>query len=151
MPNDERAIEYQQPRETMDPTRSIKLRWLHGTLGDVSYQLTRVQFSRVVPAKWQPAINAFRCETAVRICVDLAGVEKSMIELTVLPRRVVVRGTREVPEPAHGEGRALQLLALEIDYGPFEREVPLPAEVDVESASAEQENGLLWIYLPLKQ
>ncbi len=45
------------------------------------------------------------------------------------------------------------MLALEIDYGPFEREVILPAdvEVDVEQAHAEQENGLLWISLPLKQ
>jgi HSP20 family protein len=133
----------------MDPLRNIKLRWLHGTLGDVTYQLTRVQFARSVPAKWQPAINAFRCEASVRICVDLAGVEKSEIELTVEPRRVVVRGTRAVPEP--GEGRAVQLLALEIDYGPFEREVHLPVEVDVEQASAEQQNGLLWIHLPLKQ
>jgi len=40
---------------------------------------------------------------------------------------------------------------LEIDYGPFEREVELPAEVDVKQARAEQENGLLWIYLPLKR
>jgi HSP20 family molecular chaperone IbpA len=43
------------------------------------------------------------------------------------------------------------MLALEIDYGPFERRVELPAEVDVEQARAEQENGLLWIYLPLKR
>jgi HSP20 family protein len=135
----------------MDSIRNIGLRWLHGTLGDVSYQLSRVQFSRVAPAKWQPAINAFRCETAIRICVDLAGIEKSKIDLTVEPRQVIIRGTREVPEPSHGDGRALQLLALEIDYGPFEREVPLPAEVDVDRASAEQENGLLWIYLPLKK
>ncbi|PYL02037.1 MAG: hypothetical protein DME32_07675 [Verrucomicrobia bacterium] len=44
-----------------------------------------------------------------------------------------------------------QILALEIDYGPFEREVRLPADVDVKRARAEQENGLLWIYLPLKK
>ncbi|HEY2614135.1 MAG TPA: Hsp20/alpha crystallin family protein [Chthoniobacterales bacterium] len=135
----------------MDPIRNIKLRWLQGTLGDVTYQLTRVQFSRSVPAKWQPAINAFRCETAMKICVDLAGVERSMIDLTIEPRRLVIGGTREAPEPTHGGGRAIQLLALEIDYGPFEREVELPAEVDVEGVNAEQENGLLWIYLPLKK
>jgi HSP20 family protein len=134
----------------MDSIRNIKLRWLHGTLGDVTYQLTRVQFARSVPARWQPAINAFRCESSVRICVDLAGVKRSEIDLTVEPRRVVVRGVRQVPEP-HGEGRTVRLLALEIDYGPFEREVHLPAEIDVERASAEQQNGLLWIHLPLKQ
>lgn len=135
----------------MDTIRNIKLRWLHGTLGDVSYQLTRVQFSHFAAAKWQPAINAFRCETAVRICVDLAGVDRTVIDLTVEAGRLVVRGTREAPEPTDAQGRAVQTLALEIDYGPFEREVSLPTEVDVEGVTAAQENGLLWIHLPLKR
>jgi HSP20 family protein len=131
----------------MDSLRHIKLRWLHGSLGDVS--VTRVHFFQHAAATWQPAINAFRCEKGVRICVDLAGVDKSMIDLTVEPRRVVVRGSRETPEP-DGD-HAVHLLALEIDYGPFEREVLLPIEIDVERAQAEQENGLLWINLPAKQ
>ena len=137
----------------MDPTRNIKLRWLHGMLGGVTYQVTGLRSSHFLPQKWQPAINAFRCEKAVRICVDLAGVDRSHISLTVEPRRVMVQGTRIPPEPTTHQGRAVQMLALEIDYGPFEREVILPAdvEVDVEEAHAEQENGLLWISLPLKQ
>ena len=82
------------------------------------------------------------------ICVDLAGIDKSLIDLQVEPRRVTVRGSRDAPEPID---QAVQMLALEIDYGPFERQVELPAEVDVEQARAEQENGLLWICLPLKR
>lgn len=128
----------------MEVTRNIKLRWLHGTLRDVT--VTRVQFWHAPAQTWQPPINAFRCEKGVRICVDLAGVEQSSIDLTVEPRRVVMRGTREAPEPASEE--SLQMIAFEIDYGPFEREVHLPIEVDVEHARAEQENGLLWITLP---
>jgi HSP20 family protein len=135
----------------MDPIRNIKLRWLRGTLGNVTYQVTDVQWWQAPAHKWQPPINAFRCDTAVKICVDLAGVEKASIELTVEARRIVLSGTRETPEPADGEGRAVQVLALEIDYGPFERAVELPAEVDVEGAHAEHENGLLWIHLPLKK
>jgi HSP20 family molecular chaperone IbpA len=135
----------------MNPLRNIKLRWLHGTLGDVTYQVARVQLWRSAAHKWQPAINAFRCESAVRICVDLAGVDKSSIDLTIEPQRLVLRGTREAPEPAAGESRPVQMLALEIDYGPFERTVEFTAEVDGEGAHAELENGLLWIYLPLKK
>lgn len=134
----------------MEPIRTIKLRWLHGALGDVSYHLTRVHFCRFAKAAWQPAINAYRCEKCVRICVDLAGVEKSEIDLTVEPRRIVLQGTRDVPEPGDEEGRALQTIAMEIDYGPFARELELPTEVDVAEARAEQRNGLLWIILPLK-
>jgi HSP20 family molecular chaperone IbpA len=130
----------------MNSSRHIKLRWLHGTLGDL--QVTRVQFWQRAAPTWQPPINAFRCANGVRICVDLAGVDKSMIDLTVEPQRIMVRGSRETPEPAD---HAVQLLALEIDYGPFEREVQLPIEIDVERAHAEQENGLLWITLPAKR
>lgn len=135
----------------MDSTKNIKLRWHGGSFANVTYQVTRLQFTQLAPQKWHPAINAFRCATAVRICVDLAGVDRSQIDLTVEPRRVTVRGTRETPEPTHAQGPAVQVLALEIDYGPFEREVELPAEVDVDEVQAEQNNGFLWIYLPLKK
>ena len=135
----------------MDPIKSIKLRWLQGALHDITYELSRSQFSRFAPQAWQPAINAYRCDTCIRICVDLAGVDRSLIGLTVEPRRLVIRGTRELPEPTGDEGCALQLLAMEIDYGPFIREVPLPADVEIEQAYAEQRNGLLWISLPLKE
>jgi HSP20 family protein len=135
----------------MDPIRSIKLRWLHGALHDVTYELSRSQFSRFVPHAWEPAINAYRCENCIRICVDLAGVDRSQIELTVEPRRLLIHGTRELPEPSDDEGCALRWLAMEIDYGPFIREVPLPAEVEIEQVNAEQRNGLLWISLPLKE
>ena len=134
----------------MDPNRSIKLRWLHGTLHDVTSELARLQFSRFASQTWQPAINAYRCENCIRVCVDLAGVERSRIDLTVEPERLIVRGVRDVPEPTHAEGRAVQLLVMEIDYGPFEREVRLPVLVDIEKVHAEQRNGLLWISLPLK-
>ena len=134
----------------MDPISSIKLRWLHGALHDVTSELARSRFSRFASHTWEPAINAYRCEECVRIYVDLAGVERSLIDLTVEPRRVMVRGTRELPEPTDAEGRQVQLLAMEIDYGPFEREVIMPAEVEIDKAHAEQRNGLLWISLPLK-
>ena len=129
----------------METIRRIKLRWLNGDLSEVT--LRSVQLWRAGPHTWQPAINAFRCERAVRICVDLAGIDQSHIDLTIQPRRVLLRGAREAPEPSD---QTVQMLALEIDYGPFEREIELPADVDVEQARAQQENGLLWIYLPLK-
>jgi HSP20 family protein len=135
----------------MDPNRNVKLRWAHGMLHDVTSELARLHFSRVGSHTWEPAINAYRCDKCIRVCVDLAGVDRSRIDLTVEPERLILRGVRDVPEPTHDEGRAVQLLAMEIDYGPFEREVRLPASVDIEKVHAEQRNGLLWISLPLKQ
>jgi HSP20 family protein len=135
----------------MTTIRGFKLSWLHQTVGDVTYELGRLQLSPLGPFRWRPAINAFQCDKGLRICVDLAGVDRSEVELTVESERVVVSGTRSAPEPAEKDGRALQMFAFEIDYGPFERVVDLPVPVDVSRAKAEQRNGLLWIELPLKK
>src|SRR4030088_973640 len=133
----------------MDSTHTIGLRWLHGTLADATHQLASLRFSRSGPHAWRAAINAYRCERCIRICVDLAGVDRSDIELTIDEQRLSIRGVREVPEPSGKEMKAMQMIAREIDYGAFEREVQLPEDLDIKHVRAEQKNGLLWIFLPL--
>ena len=135
----------------MDSIRTIRLRWLHGTLTEATRELAHLSVARFGPHAWRPAINAYRSESGFRVCVDLAGVDKSLIDLTVSQQRLTIRGVREVPEPDDESGPTLQMIAMEIDYGPFEREIQLPDDVDVEKVYAEQKNGLLWIHLPLKK
>jgi len=135
----------------MKEIQGVHLRHLHGRLGDVVYHLTKVQFSRFSsPERWQPAVNAYRCAECITICVDLAGVDRERIDLTVEPRRLLIRGHRQPPEPGGARGKALQVLAMEIDYGPFEREVLLPSDVSADRVTAEHREGLLWVYLPLR-
>lgn len=131
---------------------SLKLRRLQGRLGDLVFELTRSHFSLCARAKaWTPSINAYRCSHRFILCVDLAGVDKEKIELNIEPRRLSIRGRREAPEPsADHENETLQVLAMEIDYGSFSRDVQLPTDIEPERATAEQRNGLLWIYLPLR-
>jgi HSP20 family protein len=135
----------------MDSTHPIRLRWLHSTLAGATHQLGSLRISRSGPHTWLPAINAYRCPSCIRICVDLAGVDKSDIDLTIRDQRLSIRGVREVPEPGSEKKHAMQMIAMEIDYGPFEREFDLPDEVDAKRVNAEQENGFLWIHLPLKK
>ncbi|HJT80927.1 MAG TPA: Hsp20/alpha crystallin family protein [Chthoniobacterales bacterium] len=134
----------------METIRTIRLRWLRGTLHEVTSELARSGYPHFAPPPWQPAINAYRCETCIRICVELAGVDKSDIELTVRDRHVSIRGVRAVPEPADSEPGPVRTIAMEIDYGVFQREIGLPADVDVNKVHADQQNGLLWIHLPLR-
>lgn len=130
----------------MEDIRSIHLRLLQGRLGDIAYQLTRVRFSSFRPQEtWCPAINVYRCRDRMVICVDLAGMDRTQIDLRVEPRRVFISGRREPPAP---EETPLQILAWEIDHGPFEREIVMPLEVDPPHFRAEQRHGLLWIHLP---
>lgn len=129
----------------------IVFRLLEGRLGALGCELTRIQLSSY-PAKdfWAPPINAFRCRDGFVICVDLAGVERSDIEIEVEPKRVCIRGRRDLPGPEEKAGPLEHVLALEIDHGPFAREVVLPAEINPRKVRAEQGNGLLWIRLPLR-
>jgi HSP20 family protein len=132
----------------MDSIRTLRLRWVYTTLTNVRQPLGGSSFSPSAPPRWEPAINAYRCDGSIQICVDLAGVKRSEIDLKVESQRLVLRGTREVPEP---DDCALQTIAMEIDYGPFLRVLALPEDVAVEEAKAEQRNGFLWIQLPLRK
>ncbi len=83
----------------------------------------------------------------MKVCVDLAGVSRSQIEIVAEPTRLIVRGFRAPPEPPSPEV-TVQIFSMEIDYGAFERVIDLPLRVKVEEITAEQRNGFLWISLP---
>ena len=132
-------------------TRTIRLERLEGQLGDVAYELTKVEFSNFhATGRWRPAINAYCCEKCLRICVDLAGVDRDEILLEIEPGLLTISGRRALPEPDESQHPSTQVLAMEIDHGAFEREINLPRNVDRKSVHAEQRNGMLWIHLPLQ-
>ena len=129
--------------------KSILLRHLSGSLGGLGYEL-RIRYLPQEPEHaWTPAINAFLCHDQMIVCVELAGVAQDQIDIRVEPRRLLVRGVRRPIECADHEGPPLQVFALEIDQGLFQREIALPSEVRPDGVRAEQRNGMLWIYLPL--
>jgi HSP20 family protein len=131
-----------------DPLRQLER--LGRELGSIAYELTQVHFTQFGPAdRWRPAVNAYRCDDSFIICADLAGIDPAAVQVLAEPRRLIIRGTRPPPEPACDSEVSVQVLAMEIDYGPFERTLELPAEVNSERVTAEQRSGLLWIYLPL--
>jgi len=135
----------------MSDNSTIHLQRLHGRLSELACEMTKMQFSHLSQGgAWSPALNIYHCEHSIVVCADLAGVDRTAIDLNVEPKRLLIRGTRVVPEPNEKACRAVQMLAMEIDSGPFEREVLFPDELDVERVTAEQKNGLLWIYLPLR-
>ncbi|HEY7117337.1 MAG TPA: Hsp20/alpha crystallin family protein [Tepidisphaeraceae bacterium] len=109
---------------------------------------------------WTPNVNLYESDTAYIVCVDLAGVDKEKIEIEVSDQKLTLRGTRLVPTlPDAGDGQPppsphsehhprLRVHVMEIDHGPFCREVELPADVNHDHINAAHRNGLLWIELP---
>lgn len=95
-------------------------------------------------------MNAYRYEEHYEICMDLAGVSHESIDLRVEPHRLTIRGTRHPPEQKQAEASCQQILALEIESGEFTRQIDFQVAVDPDGVDARQENGLLWIRLPLR-
>ena len=95
---------------------------------------------------FRPQVDCFRTEDPpeLTVVVELPGVEPESVEVTSTPQALLINGERRRPQAT---GRVYQ--QMEIDYGPFQRQIPLPEGVDSERATATYERGLLTIVLPI--
>ena len=94
---------------------------------------------------FRPQVDCIRTEEPpeLMVVVELPGVEPSSIKVVAADRVLVVAGERQRPEMS---GRYRQL---EIEYGPFQRRIPLDEPVDASAASARYEHGMLTVTLPI--
>jgi len=99
---------------------------------------------------WRPAVNAYCCHTHFVVFADLAGVPPEAITVSLDSNRLIIRGTRPAPAPGGARAETTQLLALEIDYGVFERVLDLPQAVDPNDLETEYRDGVLRIQIGLK-
>ena len=95
------------------------------------------------PEVIEPAAEVAESDGEVTVKMEVPGVEKEQLQLTVADDRLTVRGEmRKESEKKKNYSRQ------EIRYGAFQRSVPLPMEVDAAKASAKLKNGMLEITLP---
>jgi HSP20 family protein len=95
-------------------------------------------------AGFRPHVDCFRTDDALTVLVELPGVDPQEVDLVVADETLYIAGNRARPR---GEGQVYQ--QMELDYGPFRRQVALGAEVDVSNARATYEKGILTIVLPI--
>ncbi len=97
-------------------------------------------------AGFRPHVDCYRTEESLTVLVELPGVDPDEVDLHVADGRLSIAGTRQRPRY---EGQVYQ--QMELDYGPFRRQVALDADVDVARADATYDSGILTIVLPLAQ
>ena len=106
------------------------------------------QMSRLTGRRrgFRPQVDSFRTENPplFTVIVDIAGIDPDQVNVTATEGALVISGERR-REPC--EGRIFQ--QIEIEYGPFERAIHLPDEVDLARAEATYERGLLTIEIPI--
>ena len=95
---------------------------------------------------WRPLIDIFERGDSILIVVELPGIEKEAISVTIDRGVLTIRGFRpkRVPE------NTLCVHQMEVPYGPFERSVALPACADLQRVEAKHEEGYLTIEIPRK-
>jgi HSP20 family protein len=112
-------------------------------LFDELWQVPRFAGARRV---LRPQVDCYHTDDPHRltVVVELPGVDPDDVHIVATERELQIAGERK---RRRREGQVFQ--QMEIDYGAFERRVPLIEEVDPSAASATYERGLLTIVLPV--
>jgi len=95
---------------------------------------------------FRPAVDCFVTNDPHQlvVVVELAGADPESIEIGVAEQALTISGQRARPRV---EGQVYQ--QAEIEYGRFERRIPLGHDIAPASASAVYEAGMLRITLPV--
>jgi HSP20 family protein len=115
--------------------------------GDPLSELFGEFSERVRDDRWQPSLDVFETEKAVVVRVELAGVRRGDLRVSVERDMLYVRGVRRPPEDAEVQ----RLHRMEIAFGPFERSVRIAIPFDREQVSANLEDGYLSVRLPKQE
>ena len=102
-------------------------------------------FSRSLRGGYRPQVDVLRDDDppALTVQIELPGVDPEDVRLIASPRALLIAGERRRPK----EGGHYQ--QLEIDFGPFQRQITLAEDVDPERATASYGRGMLTVRLPL--
>src|SRR4030095_3520441 len=107
---------------------------------------TRAGLSPRERAAFPPRCDVYYCgdPSVAVVKADLPGVDIKHVSLEVRGRTLIISGERTASDT---EGRVYQ--QIEIEQGPFVREIQLGMEVDAERAKASYEDGILRVRLPI--
>ena len=102
-------------------------------------------FSRGLRRGYRPQVDVYRSEDppTLTVQIELPGVDPDNVQLIASPQALLVAGERGRPKDC---GHYQQM---EIDYGPFQRQITLAEDIDPEGASASYERGILTVRLPI--
>ena len=98
---------------------------------------------------WMPRIDLLESESQVIIRAELAGVAPGAVTVSYssVSHAIVIKGERSQDRNAHALHPHPHII--EIEEGPFAREIPLPVqEVDLSGVTMRFKNGILTISVP---
>jgi len=94
-----------------------------------------------------PAVNVSENEQGYRIEVAVPGIQKDDFQVEIEDKNLIVKSSKKEETQKKTENYTVR----EFNYASFYRSFHLPETVDVDSISAQYENGVLHITLPKLQ
>ncbi|MCC7202246.1 MAG: Hsp20/alpha crystallin family protein [Nitrospirae bacterium] len=98
-------------------------------------------FNILADRHWKPLTDVYETEGDIFIKVELPGLERKDVSITVDGKQLIISGSRTYPKQASG----IIYHQMEINYGDFERIILLPEAYEADHINAELKDGFLCI------
>lgn len=132
---DDRALVY-DPREEIEEE--------HHSLHDAFHDLDETPLEEQ-DEDGELAVDVYHTGDALVVKAMTSGVQKGDLDISITRESIVIRGSRL--DQSHSDEDSY--FYRELYWGTFSRTIMLPEEIDVDTAKAHEEHGLLTITLPL--
>lgn len=96
---------------------------------------------------WQPALDVSETAETYLIHIEVPGVSTNEIDVDLANNMLTIRGEKRRPY----EANSTRMYRIERGYGPFERKVQLPEDIDPNSVEATLEKGVLTLRIGKRQ
>ena len=93
---------------------------------------------------WKPPTDVFETDSDFVVTIELAQMKPEDVSITLQEGVLSIRGVRKALPPT--EQRRYH--KMEINYGPFERRIAIPMEIEIDNLAASYKDGFLEIKLP---
>ena len=104
----------------------------------------RISSTKDHESHWAPNTDVYATDSGVVIKVELAGMERENLELTVDGNHLRISGHR----PDGCRAPHCKFLVMEINYGGFESVIEVPDSCDLSRGKAVYQNGFLRVDVP---
>jgi HSP20 family protein len=119
---------------------------LHAEIDELFSELWHVPRFAGLRSGFRPMIDSYRTEDPpeLTVIVEVPGIDPKSLGIAVSERTLAISGERV---RARSDGRVYE--QMEIEYGPFARQIRLGEDVDPDGATARYEQGIVTITLPI--
>lgn len=128
---------------------------LHVWQSEVTRLLNEISHSMLtfVPARpgwWSsyagvmPHVNVYAGDNEVEVTAELPGIEEKDVEISFSYNLLSIKGSRKAEREMKRKG----YYRMEQSYGSFQRDIPIPFDIDRDKMKATFKNGVLSVILP---